>query len=88
MQRSSELFQPIQAQQVSSSRQPSARERLFGNAANCSSSQNYGSGNYQHQQQISGSSNSQNYQQMNELNEFGGSRKIAMVKPELRTSEK
>ena len=80
MQRSSELFQPIQTQQVSSSRQPSARERLFG--------QNYGSGNYQHQQQISGSSNSQNYQQMNELNEFGGSRKIAMVKPELRTSEK
>ncbi len=55
---------------------------------------NYGnSSNYQ---QVNSSSSggggfgggSQNYQYSNDMNEFCNSRKIAMVKPELRNSEK
>lgn len=76
IQKSNELFQPIPSQQQSftnvSKNQQSARERLFGN------NQNYGYVNQSNQQQ----------QTQNSMeSELHNNRKIAMVKPELRTSE-
>ena len=85
MQRTSEVFQPIpnhqqqqQQQQQNATlgrAQQSARERLFG------ISQNYGTVNHYSQQQ-------QHQQHSSVEQELPNNRKIAMVKPELRSSEK